>query len=299
MRRLAILLALLLSACGGGDGPINSAQAQAAAAAPDLNTTGMAIQRAARPDDGYKGGLSVTRDTTGMTGGTPGTVTTASFVHVIVGKLVTGFEWAHLALLDNFADAGENVAAYFQANKFGTGPTWAAVSEVSDTAGLGGAAVTHEFDNWTTGPDNGLRLGLDVLVGDARAIRGVTGSGTAQATTAIHVGASQTTPYARWRNGLILNDYLDAGIVLQGAGTRGLWFQGKHQVGIDMADAQTGTAIRLSAGQRMTFDREDRFGVHLDPVTNDLVFDKDGTATMRLTQGGDLRIAGRLTQDTQ
>lgn len=287
MKRIALLaaVALALAACGGGgDSPVNAAQAQAVAGATgalDLNTNGIRIQRPAGVNDGYDGGLNMTRDTSQLSGGTPGNVNTLGFLHGIVGKLVTAFEWTLLVVQDNYADAGENVAAYFQNNKHSTGPSWALVSECSDTTGLRGACVSHEADVWITGPDNGSRVGIDVVAGDALAIRGIGKSAVAEATVGLRISATPLTPYARWVRGIQL-----AGTFPNSA--------------IDLSLANAPSAIRLAAGQRITFNASDSLGVYQDPATNELVFGAPGAAPlMRLAPSGDLRIAGHLIQGGQ
>jgi hypothetical protein len=128
------------------------------------------------------------------------------------------FEWSNLSLLDNYSNYGENVATYSQGNKLGTGATWAAVSEVSDTLGLGGAAVAHEFDVWTTGADDGNRIGLEIVSGDARAIRGLGRSEKADATAAIRIGQTVATPWASWGTGLLMTgNYRDSVIKITSA----------------------------------------------------------------------------------
>lgn len=71
----------------------------------------------ATASDGY--GNLVIRDTTNVVGGVPGNVNTCLTAKTIAGKRETAFEWALLAWLDNYSDAGENCALYAQANKLG------------------------------------------------------------------------------------------------------------------------------------------------------------------------------------
>lgn len=187
MIRLAgILLALVLAGCGGATAQSTSA--------PPTNGAG----------DGYSKGVQTVRDVSNATGGTVGNVNTADIARTITGRLENAFEWTRLSVLDNNAERGENVANYAQGNKFNTGPTWAAVSEASDTTGLPGGLVAHEFDVWITGPDNGSRIGLDIVSGDARAIRGLGRSAQADATTAIRIGQTGNNPWATWGTGIDL-----------------------------------------------------------------------------------------------
>jgi hypothetical protein len=150
--------------------------------------------------DGSKG--AIVRDASGLSGGTRGYVNSALYNHTVTGIEEDAFEWSHLSVLDNFAKRGENVASYAQGNKLGTGPTWAAVSEATDTTGYAGGLIAHEFDTFTTGPDNGQRIGLDIASGDARSVRGMGRSQQADASVAIRVGQTVTTPWATWGTGL-------------------------------------------------------------------------------------------------
>lgn len=195
------------------------------------------IQKRAGVNDAYDGGLKVLRDTTGLEGGTPGYVNTANFTRTIAGYGVTAFEWATVSIVDNHAVKGENVATYMQANKHAVGPTWAGCSEVCDTEGRAGLAVSHEFDVWTTGPDNGERVGLWPVLGDSREIRGLGPSDTVGGSDAIRIEAR---PRTLW--------------------TRGIRFVGKFLVGIDFSTAESiQTPIRLKAGQSISFDEYDSF----------------------------------------
>ena len=199
---LTLALAVMLTACGGGSDPIiKEAQGSTYTTPLPINLFGMSIVKPSTALDAYQGGFSVVRDTTGMEGGTHGHVNTANFTKTTAGANVLQFEWATLSILDNFATKGENVALYAQANKRGVGHTFGAVSEVNDTVGQG-AAVGHEIDLFTTGPDNGQRLGLDIVVGDAKAMRGMGRSEVAQGTTGVRIGVSRDTPWATLGTGI-------------------------------------------------------------------------------------------------
>lgn len=210
MKRVAgLIIAAMLTACGGGGIaiPIATANAQQTQTPPAMLTQGDAN--------------TVKRDTSGLSGGTVGYVNTAASWRSTSGINVDSLEWTALAVLDNYAERGENVAFYAQANKFNSGPTWAAVSEASDTGGNTGALVAHEFDVWTTGPDNGLRIGLEVVNGDAKFIRGQGRSATVETTTAIRVGQTLTTPWATWGTGLELTgNFRESAIRIKDAGGR-------------------------------------------------------------------------------
>jgi hypothetical protein len=207
MTRLLLLIAIaLLTACGGGTPPpvaiVNHAVAAPVSNPLPLNTTGMEIRKVATVQDGTNGGLSITRDTTQLFGGSPTWVNVAAFFHSIAGKLNTSIEWAVLSIMDDRADRGQSVAVYAQTNKWSDGQSFAAVSEIADVEGHKGAAVAHEFDVWTTGLDSGGRHGLYVVSGDAREIRGLGRSAVAEATSAIIIGQTMSTPWASWKNGI-------------------------------------------------------------------------------------------------
>jgi hypothetical protein len=145
-------------------------------------------------NDGY--GNPIIRDTRTAAGGTPGLVNTATFTHSIVGQDIKAFEWNALFLLDNFASAGENVAFYAQGNKHSSGPTWGACIEACDTTpGDTTGIVGAEVDCWINGQDNGLRFGVDVVVGDAKTIREGAGQSISDATAGVRVGASSISPW--------------------------------------------------------------------------------------------------------
>ena len=198
---------------GGAPAPVPAAPAPTPATAP-------AAPARVSVNDGYS--TPIQRDTTGLSGGTPGNVNTTLYTRTTVGKDVKAFEWSALHVLDNFSDAGENVALYTQANKFGAGPTWGACIEVCDTSpGDVTGMVGMEVDLWATGPDNGSRIGIDVTLGDAKKIRGLGASDVIEGTAAIRIGSSNNDPKAKWLTG------------------------------IDMSGANVGTAIKLAAGQKI------------------------------------------------
>ncbi|HKS71095.1 MAG TPA: hypothetical protein VJQ45_11770, partial [Ktedonobacterales bacterium] len=105
------------------------------------------------------------------TSGTQGFVNPCiySYTNVQAGQKQS-FEWSLLARLDNYANASgvdtpENVAAYFQGRKYGTAPTWGAVTELYDqTPNPVAGSVTDEHDMSAKGADtNGARVILDMF----------------------------------------------------------------------------------------------------------------------------------------
>jgi hypothetical protein len=113
--------------------------------------------------------LSITRQTS-HSGGSFGYVDFAEKIYLKVGAPVVNFEWAFTSIIDNYAAAGENVAGYFQANKFTNGPTWAMVTECSDKtvtpSSVNGALPCIEVDVGAAGLDDyppvGLRGGITI-----------------------------------------------------------------------------------------------------------------------------------------
>lgn len=210
--------------------------------------------------DGY--GNLVTRDTRGLSGGIAGHVNTALTSYTIAGKDVKQFEWNFLALLDNYADAGENCAMYAQGNKHGIGPTWGACIEACDTTPVDSTGlVGAEVDCWVTGADNGLRFGVDVVVGDSLFIRQGKRSDYAVATYGQRIAACASTPWAKWSYGSHITDYLHAGIHLESKATRAIHIEGEHVVAIDLGNNKGQTAIRLPEGGRITLDQYDQIAL--------------------------------------
>lgn len=196
------------------------------------------------------------------TGGQIGFVNFNLLVDTHVGPAAQSYEWGLMARMNNNATAGENCASYAQANKLASGKTWAFVSEVCDTSGQG-AAVSQEVDVWTTGHDNGNRIGLDIAVGDSKVIRKLGQSDACGATAAVRCGASTGVgdDVAYWSFGAWLTAIKDTGVrvVSRAAGAvRGVHLIGKYVVGIDLGDADCQTAIRLRPGQTISLEPTDQ-----------------------------------------
>lgn len=220
-------------------------------------TDTLVVNKPAGNLDGYAGGTQAIRDTTNVSGGLRGNVNCVSFSYTIAGKNVKTFEWNNLSILNNHADEGENCSAYFQSNKFGNGPTWGTCTEICTLDELSGSEVAQEVDIWTTGKDTGFRIASDIVVGDSKFIRKGIRSTIAEATSAIRVGASGATPWARFIFGVILNSFKGCGLLLDSVADRAIWLKGKYIVGIDLSGAETQSAIRLAPGQKMTFEPTD------------------------------------------
>jgi hypothetical protein len=222
---LATALLAFMSGCGGA-----GAQTET-----QSSGTGIRIQKQAGPNDAYDGGFNLFRDAYTLSGGTPGHVNTGLYARTRTGKGQTAFEWTGLFLMDNYADAGENVALYAQANGFGAGPNWGFVSECTNAYSLGSTCVGAEINVSTAGKDTGTRIGIDVVLADGPLWRGMGPSAVIEGTAAIRVGVSQpSSPHAIWKYGVKIQD--------------------KVGVAIDTTGAETKTAIRLKEGQRIELD---------------------------------------------
>lgn len=184
----AILIAIGLPGCGGAE-------------AQSVTKSAPAIGGAA---DGYSKASSAVRDVSGASGGQRGYVNVASIIRTITGKLEIAFEWVGLCILNNRSDAGENVCYYNQVIVEGDGPSWAGVDEVTDSEGHHGAMVGREIDIFATGPDNGSRIGLDIVSGDGRYVRGLGRSEQADATYAIRIGQTAGHSWSTWLGGILL-----------------------------------------------------------------------------------------------
>jgi hypothetical protein len=151
-------------------------------------------------------------------GGTPGWVCANRWVITEVGADVTNYEWNLVAVIANGAERGENCAFYAQANARNTGNTWGAVSEVCDeTYGTKSQTlIAHELDVWCSGADSLPRLGLHVVVGDSKTMRGAGQSVEAVGTEAVRI-SSNGNRSARWRRGVTIDDVTEVGIEFKGA----------------------------------------------------------------------------------
>lgn len=194
--------------------------------------------REATSSDGYSGGIKLFRDTYLLSGGQRGNVATGLMVRTRTGKGQTGFEWAVLGLLDNYSDAGENVAVYAQANSFGLGPSWGLVAECNNHASLLSPCVGAEINIGTTGRDTGNRIGLDVVLVDGALNRGLSAASTVEATAGLRIGTALNSPQALWKYGVKL--------------------EGGMQRGLDTTTAKTNAAIVLREGQHVAFTADGR-----------------------------------------
>lgn len=195
--------------------------------------------------------------TTNYTGGTAGFVNSALKTRTVTNALNTNFEWTITSVLDNYADAGENVAIYGQGNKRSQlGPTWASVFEVKDfmasSASASGGLVGIEVDVFANGTDvSQNRIGIDIVAGRTDPL-----DTTCQVTWGIRLAAQSNSPAnATYRGGILLNATMITGIQINTVGIRGISFTGTNDFGIDFA---TGTfnnaAIRFSNDQKINLE---------------------------------------------
>jgi len=119
-----------------------------------------------------------------QTSGPVGNTLSALNVTTNVASGVTNFEWNILGIMNNHATAGENVGAYFQGNKYSTGPTWGATIqaiEVNNVNNPSTGLIGLEVDNNSNGTDtNNSRIGIDVV--NSRKLAGGVPSGPATVT---------------------------------------------------------------------------------------------------------------------
>jgi len=200
--------------------------------------------------------ISYVARVTNYTGGTPGFVTSASRVRTITNATNTNFEWAFLSVLDNYADAGENVAIYAQANKRGAGPTWAGVLEVKDrnpsSATASAGLIGLELDVFANGTDaNNNRIGIDIVAGRTDPL-----DTTCRITWGLRMLAQANNPAnATYQGGILLNATMLTGIQIAGVINKGIYFTSTKSIGIDFADGIfSSAAIRFAANQEITLE---------------------------------------------
>jgi len=102
-------------------------------------------------------------------GGTPGFVSVCMRVESYVTNAgATNYEWAFVAVMNNSATAGENVAAYVQGIKNSTGATWGANIEIIESSAVNNpttGTVGLEVDMSVNGTDSSsARVCMDMVV---------------------------------------------------------------------------------------------------------------------------------------
>lgn len=159
--------------------------------------------------DGYV--TTILRDTSQVSGGKPGWVNTSYTFKTTTGTEQTSFEWNVLALLDNYADAGENCARYAKSVRYGKGGTWGDCIEVQDETTNAGPVVGLEVDMFVQGPDTGSRVGIDIVVGDSSFDNGGAKK-NAVASFGIRIAAYLQNAWAKVRTGIWIQDVTGTGV---------------------------------------------------------------------------------------
>jgi hypothetical protein len=192
---------------------------------------------------------AVIRDMSGKVGGQIG-VTSAKCVYTAAGKAEATFEWNIWGLLDNYADAGENVAIYGQANSRGKGPTWGACFECCDMGELNATQLGVEITMNMAGRDvNENRMGLDVTVNDARLWRGRGPQlGPVEATVGVRVNADTDKNFS-WRDAFQAWGFRRAGIALKSVfnSAVGMLMEGKMDSLVDAQGARYKSIAKIGS----------------------------------------------------
>ena len=239
--------------------------------------------------DGYPGtSVNVFRDASGVFGGTVGYVNAAIAARTVTGATETSFEWTNLAIMDNYAADGENVALYGQGNKKNTGATWGIVAEARDftqvanpTKGLIGLEVGVFANNTDT---NNVRVGIDISVG-----KGVSGGTINTTTYGLRIGPTNNDlTQGQVTNGVTLQGNMVVGVQISSSGTWGIQFSGTYVVGIDLSSATTSTsAIRITNGDNMAFDASSVYRLrHNSTGVAGLAYSVSGTDKVILSDAG-------------
>ena len=227
-------------------------------------------------------------------GGTPGNVSSVQNVITTVSKNVTNFVWGIVSVLNNSADAGENVAIYGQGNRVANiGPIWGGVFEASDKTNTDGTGksgtVGIEVDVFANGADvNNNRVGIDVVVG-----KGVSGGTTCQARVGVRIApqglsiSNGTWNFGFQALGCVAADFLAQSAstaAFQGFGnnTYGVLLNGTHTIGFDTTTATIGAnAIRIKEDQSIAFESTGQIKQFYSPLTATLNINNGSTNRAR------------------
>lgn len=198
--------------------------------------------------DGY--GSLTTRDTSAVAGGNAGFVNTAMTVKTVTGTKNASFEWNHLALLDNYSDAGENCSRYAKAVRYGKGGTWGDCIEVQDETTNAGPVVGLEVDMFVQGPDTGSRVALDIVVGDSSFDNGGV-KHNAVASFGIRIGAFLANAWARFHTAIFVKDFVGTGVQIGDVSTvasNGVAISGQIDCAINASGAITKRFFAINSG---------------------------------------------------
>jgi hypothetical protein len=213
-------------------------------------------------------------------------------VHTAVSKNNTNFEWGLLSVMDNTADAGENVAVYGQGNRLGAGPTWAGCFEARDKTGLANplsGLLGLEVDILANGTDvNNNRIGVDLVIG-----KGLTGVGDAapEAYAALRTGTSNgSSTVGEWLHALVVNSAKAVGIRMRQTGA----------MGVDFSEATfndaliPNMAIRMKGGQKINLNSDSARTLRYEPAVTSLRYANTSAALFEVGDDGTTKLYGQL-----
>ena len=221
--------------------------------------------------------------TAGYTGGTPGYVNACIYAETEVSSGVTALEWGLLGVVHNFgAVGGDHTGVYGQGNvrSVGAGGVFGGCFEACDMTYPSVAAsnlVGTESDVWCNGTDSGnKRIGVDVVVGDAKYIRTGVWGDKAYAGVGVRVGTTLGhESKAAFNYGVLITSAEQAGIALTNIGTYGIQSLGNHAVGVDLSGAvHSQSAIRIKANDVIALE-----------ATNAIKFKYDGSSKIQFLNG--------------
>lgn len=226
--------------------------------------------------------IKISRNAT-YSGGTPGYVNAAIYAETEVGAGVTSLEWGLLGVVHNYGSAGgDHTGVYGQGNvrSVGSGGVFGGCFEACDMTYPSVAAsnlIGTESDVWCNGTDSGIkRVGVDVVVGDAKFIRTGVWGDKAYAGVGVRVTASLGhESKAAFNYGVLINSAEIASIALTSSGTYGIQSLGSHAVGIDLTGAtHSQSAIRIKANDVIALE-----------ATNAIKLKYDGAGKIQFLNG--------------
>ncbi len=251
------------------------------------------IQMASAPD---QFSLRYFRRNANHSGGTPGFTSAGFRADTYVGPNVTNYEWSIIGVVHNGATAGQNVGGYFQGNMLSTGHTWGGVMEACDmtyTASAGKVGLAGaEIDVYCNDVDNGVnRLGMMVVVGDAKHGRTGVAGVKGVATYGILVLAQTSGNGGEFKNGVIIQSAVDASFQTSATGTWGLRVLGAKTHGVDTSEAVlSGGSLKMATSQPIVFDAAETQAFYYDG--SGLQYRASGTNRVKFLNTGALLING-------
>ena len=242
------------------------------------------------------------------TGGTPGNVCSNLQLTTTASQNVSNYVWGITSVLNNSADAGENVAIYGQGNRIaGIGPIWGGVFEASDktnTSGVGkSGTVGIEVDVFANGVVAGSlnRVGIDVVGG-----KGDPTGATCQVGYGVRVGpqggsvSNATFLIGYSVTGTTTSDFsagsagTQAGFNVVGTPISGFRISGTCTVGLNTTTGTiTGNAVRLASTQNIAMEATGVIKTSWGVTANIWGFYNDTTEMFGInTATGILRVNG-------